>query len=45
MNTVLAMGQAIGIAASLCVKENVLPRQLAYAHLRTALIAAGVNLE
>ena len=45
MNTVLAMGQAIGLAASLCVKEDVLPRQLDYAHLRDALVEAGVNLE
>lgn len=45
MNTVLAMGQAIGLAASLCIKENVLPRNLEYSHLREALIASGVILD
>ena len=44
MNTVLAMGQAIGTAAALCVQENVLPRQLDYSLLRRALTDMGVHL-
>ena len=44
MNTVMAMGQAIGIAAALCVQENTLPRQLDYASLRRALTGNGIRL-
>lgn len=41
----MAMGQAAGTAAALCVKGNVTPSQLDAQKLRTALRAQGVVLE
>ncbi len=40
----LAMGQAAGTAAALCVQSSAAPRALAPARLRAALAAQGVNL-
>lgn len=37
------MGQAIGIAAALCVKENILPRNLEVKKLQLILKSQGVN--
>ncbi|MDY6073078.1 MAG: FAD-dependent oxidoreductase [Eubacteriales bacterium] len=37
------MGQAAGVAASLCVKMNVLPRELNVKHLQKRLIDLGVT--
>ena len=45
MNTAMAMGQAIGLAASLCARENVIPRELSVEKLREAIRAAGVVLD
>jgi len=37
------MGQAVGIAAALCVKENVLPRKLQIKRLQQILKFQGVE--
>ena len=46
-NTVCVMGQgqAAGIAAALCVEKGCTTRELPYADLRQALLAADVILE
>jgi hypothetical protein len=37
------MGQAVGIAAALCVKENVVPRKLEVSKIQSVLKATGVE--
>ena len=44
MSICMAMGQAVGVAASLCVKEGVLPRQLDVKKVQTVLTGLGVDL-
>lgn len=46
-NTVccMEMGEAAGIAAALCTRENIKTRELEYKKLREALLEAGVILE
>lgn len=44
MNTCINVGQAAGIAAALCVKENALPRKLDYKKIQAVLTAKGVEL-
>lgn len=44
MSICMAMGQAIGIAAALCVKEDCSPRALDAKKIQDVLIAKGVNL-
>ena len=44
MGTCMAMGQAVGTAASLCVKNNTDPSNLEVSLLRTTLIEQGAIL-
>ena len=41
----MVMGQAAGTAAAMCVKENVIPRDLEGARVRQALVEQGVPLD
>jgi len=45
MGNCLATGHAAGIAAALCVKAGILPRELKVPDLQTALRADGVDLD
>jgi len=45
MGNCLATGHAAGVAAALCTKANVLPRELKVADLQSALRADGVDLD
>jgi hypothetical protein len=40
----MAMGQSIGTAAGLCLKEKQIPRTLDYRKVQEALMAVGVDL-
>ena len=40
----MALGQAAGVAAALCARKGIAPRDLAYAGLRRALLRQGANL-
>lgn len=44
MNTCINVGQAAGIAAALCVKENTIPRQLNCKKIQNVLMTKGVAL-
>ena len=44
MNTCINVGQAAGIAAALCVKENTSPRQLDYKKIQHVLLEKGIEL-
>ena len=44
MNTCINVGQAVGIAAAISVKENVLPRKLDYKKIQAVLTEKGVDL-
>ena len=41
MPNCMALGQAAGVAAALCVNEGVVPRHLEYSHLREYLLEQG----
>lgn len=45
MGTCMAMGQAIGTAAALCVKQQTYPRKLSINHLREVLVSQGAILD
>ena len=45
MGTCMAMGQAAGTAAALCVKEDILPKQLEVSELRRVLKEQGAILD
>ncbi len=40
----MALGQAAGVAAALCAKRGIAPRELPYAALRRSLLHQGANL-
>lgn len=44
MSICMAMGQAVGVAASLCARENRTPRQLDVKELQKALTDLGIDL-
>lgn len=44
MNICMAMGEAIGIAASLCAKKSISPRELDYHEVQCKLIEKGIHL-
>jgi len=44
MGTCMAMGQAVGTAASICVKNNLLPREVNVSILRSILMEQGAIL-
>lgn len=44
MNTCVNVGQAVGIASAICVKEGVLPRNLDYKKIQKVLIEKGIKL-
>jgi hypothetical protein len=43
--TCMTMGQAVGTAASLCIKDNIIPRELDGKIVRKAMIEQGVPLD
>lgn len=45
MGTCMAMGQAVGTAAALCVKQNVSPKELSIPQLRETLKSQGAILD
>ncbi len=44
MKICMAMGEAVGIAASLCVQEHTIPRELNYKKVQEILIDKGIKL-
>ena len=44
MNIASCIGEAVGISAGLCVKENVLPKQLKVEKIQQVLLDKGINL-
>ena len=44
MVPIMAIGQAAGVAAALCCRDGVSPRQLDVARLQDALVAQGAEL-
>ena len=44
MNICVNVGQSAGIAAALCVKENIIPRKLDYKKIQAVLTKKGVEL-
>ncbi len=44
MNICMAIGQASGVAASLCAQKGIKPRELDYQEVQKALTTMGVNL-
>lgn len=44
MGNMMDLGQACGVAAALCVKQNKLPRELKYQDIQETLIGMGVDL-
>jgi hypothetical protein len=44
MNTCVNIGQAVGVASALCVKENVIPRKLDYKKIQDVLTKKGISL-
>jgi Flavoprotein involved in thiazole biosynthesis len=44
MSICMAMGEAVGIAASICAKLDILPRDLDYRSIQKVLIKKGVDL-